>query len=407
MPAVSEVVVPARVAAGAGGGGLGDGLPDPLRAGLGQVEAWADAAAGEPVWRLGDAGLSEALGRIGRVRAVMAALELALVGEVVSRGTASAEGFSVVDWVRRAVGSRAPLPPVGQVSAVVTVARAVADRVPGSGDVAAGVASTALPVGKAAQIVRFAVQAGKVADEEDLREWVAGFVVGASDELPGVGAGPGGDGEDGDGEASGGEAGDGARRGAGESGDGDGDGEGEDGAGGDGVGGEGVDGHRVGEESVGRGPCRGVEERELARHLARAARLVKPARDLEDLERRQRLARSLTRTDGGLSESGMASYRMVLDPEGAAVVDSAVAALSAPRRAADGGLEPGALLDPRSAATRRADALLDLVGRAVAAGGALAGPVSSPTDPSDSGHPGHPAHPADRADRAGGPGGSG
>ncbi|MEO3935369.1 DUF222 domain-containing protein [Dermatophilaceae bacterium Soc4.6] len=305
----------------------------------GQVVAWLEStqgvAGGAPVWRLGDAGLGEVLGRVGRARALLAAAEVALVTEVVERGTASAAGFSVVDWVRQAEGRAAPLPGVREVSAVVSVARAVVERRVGSQAVAAAVASTALPVGKAAQVTRFVEQVRTVADPEGLLEWVAGLVAGASDDLPSSAAPA-------DGAAA-------------------------------------HEGADSGEDLVttGGGRCRGVDERELAAALRQAVRLVRPVRDLEDLERRQRLGRGLTRTDGGGSESGMAHYRMTLDPEGAAVLDAAVSALSAPRRLADGALEPGEMSDPRSAATRRADALLDLVGRAVTAGaGGAAGAES-------------------------------
>src|SRR5690606_41232527 len=56
---------------------------------------------------------------------------------------------------------------------------------------------------------------------------------------------------------------------------------------------------------------------------------------------------------------GGTEYRLVLDPEGAATIDAALAALSEPRPGPDG------TRDPRPAARRRADALLDLVTRAV------------------------------------------
>ena len=70
------------------------------------------------------------------------------------------------------------------------------------------------------------------------------------------------------------------------------------------------------------------------------------------------------------SEPGMVSLRGVLDPEAAAVIKSAVDPLSVPCPTKDKHghtLEP----DPRTHATRRADALLEIVARGVAAGDRL------------------------------------
>ncbi len=103
-----------------------------------------------------------------------------------------------------------------------------------------------------------------------------------------------------------------------------------------------------------------LSERELATAIRYAARLLKPSARLEREEDALRRARSLVKRPG---PAGLAEYRLVLDPEGAAVVDSAVAALSAPAPGPDG--EP----DLRLASLRRADALVDLVARAVASPG--------------------------------------
>ena len=73
----------------------------------------------------------------------------------------------------------------------------------------------------------------------------------------------------------------------------------------------------------------------------------------------RRAHRSLVKGPGPV---GMWRYTLVLDEEGAAVVDAAVDALAKPRRDADTGE-----LDSRTPAARRADALLDLVSRAVSA----------------------------------------
>ncbi|WP_068254668.1 HNH endonuclease signature motif containing protein [Janibacter corallicola] len=104
----------------------------------------------------------------------------------------------------------------------------------------------------------------------------------------------------------------------------------------------------------------GMSERELAVAISRTSRLLKPEKDLEKDEERARRGRTLYKSEG---PAGMSRYRLLLDPEGAAVLDSALAALSEPVKGEDG--EP----DLRSAAQRRADALVDIVGRGVASPG--------------------------------------
>jgi len=105
---------------------------------------------------------------------------------------------------------------------------------------------------------------------------------------------------------------------------------------------------------------RGLSSRELARAIRFAAQLIKPASDLENDEQRRRLGRALHKSTG---PAGMSTYRVVLDAEGAAVIDAALTALSAPVKGPDGEL------DPRPAATRRADALLEVVRRGVSSPG--------------------------------------
>ena len=100
-----------------------------------------------------------------------------------------------------------------------------------------------------------------------------------------------------------------------------------------------------------------LTERELATALRYAARFLRPAALLEREEQSLRAARSLTKRPG---PAGLAEYRLVLEPEGAATVDAALAALCGPVPGPNG--EP----DLRPASQRRAEALVDLVGRAVA-----------------------------------------
>ena len=104
----------------------------------------------------------------------------------------------------------------------------------------------------------------------------------------------------------------------------------------------------------------GLSERELAVAISSTSRLLKPEKDLESDDERARRGRTLYKSEG---PAGMTRYRVLLDPEGAAVLDSALAALAKPVKGEDG--EP----DPRPAAQRRADALVDIVGRGVASPG--------------------------------------
>jgi hypothetical protein len=101
----------------------------------------------------------------------------------------------------------------------------------------------------------------------------------------------------------------------------------------------------------------GLTERQLRTAIGYAGALLRPARDLERDEESLRRGRSLTKRRG---PAGLAEYILRLDPDGAATVDAAVAALAAPVPGPQG--EP----DMRSAAHRRADALLTVVGRGVA-----------------------------------------
>jgi hypothetical protein len=86
---------------------------------------------------------------------------------------------------------------------------------------------------------------------------------------------------------------------------------------------------------------------------------LRPDRLVEDEAGVRRAMRSLVKGAGPL---GMWRYTLLLDEEGAAVVDAAVDALAKPQPDARTG-EP----DPRTPAARRADALVELVARAVSA----------------------------------------
>lgn len=161
-----------------------------------------------------------------------------------------------------------------------------------------------LPLGKADQLVRFEEHVSRVADPVELAETVAILLEGARDDVLEVGSGE-------------------------------------------------------------RGPAQrvaGLSEKELAVAITRAGRLLRPDADLEGDDRREKAGRALFRSEG---PAGMTSYRVVLDSEGAAVVDGALAALSAPVTGPDGER------DERSAAQRRADALVEAVRRGVSSPGEM------------------------------------
>lgn len=101
----------------------------------------------------------------------------------------------------------------------------------------------------------------------------------------------------------------------------------------------------------------GLSERQLAVVIRHTANLMEPDRLVEHDADVRRAHRSLTKGRGPM---GLWRYTMVLDDEGAAVLDSAVDALAKPLPDPETGER-----DPRAPATRRADALLELVRCAV------------------------------------------
>lgn len=107
----------------------------------------------------------------------------------------------------------------------------------------------------------------------------------------------------------------------------------------------------------------GLSEREVAVMVRRTGDMLKPDRESEGDAERARRHRSLVKSKGPV---GLWRYSMLLDDEGAAVVDAAVDALAKPVPDPETGER-----DPRSAETRRADALVELVRRASSAPEAL------------------------------------
>lgn len=298
------------------------------------------------LWQATEEELAEGLAAIGRARAVLEAAEVALVREGIGRGVPQGQSWSDTDWVAVSEGRSAPRPPVRHVASVVRVARAglragsalvdpaLSDPSPddeggtatlrpdapeqvaeeatpaewgeqsppaGLAGVLADLEDGRLPLGMADQLVRFHEGMRRVADPE-LLEADLGVLLGAArDEV--VRTGPGG---------------------------------------------------RV----SGRVP--GLDERELAAAITQTTRMLSPAKDLAADDERARSARSLTsHTDA----SGLTRYKLVLDAEGAAIIDAAVAGLSKPVK------DPDGERDPRPATRRRADALVSIVGRGVSSPG--------------------------------------
>ncbi|WP_277453554.1 HNH endonuclease signature motif containing protein [Janibacter sp. DB-40] len=286
------------------GYGTAPGLRDALRSLL------QGAGGGGELWRLGDAEVADALAVVGQARALLEIAEVDLVREGLQRGLPGESSWSPADWVTRSEGQRAPDPSVRHTASVVRVARAgtaLAGRYATRASEAVGAMREAfeegdLPLGKADQLARFHAQVAPVADEEMLEEDLGALVAAAKDDV--VATGP-----------------EGRRR------------------------------ERV----------RGLGEKELAVAITRTGRLLKPEKESEDDDRRAKRGRSLTKSQG---PAGMSLYRVVLDPEGAAVVDAALAALSGPVKGPDGEA------DERPATQRRADALVEIIRRGVASPGA-------------------------------------
>ncbi|HEX6056983.1 MAG TPA: DUF222 domain-containing protein [Intrasporangium sp.] len=102
--------------------------------------------------------------------------------------------------------------------------------------------------------------------------------------------------------------------------------------------------------------------RELNRVAAHARAALQPPSELDRQDAGRRLGRALSKT---ASTADYTQYRLRLDPEGAAVLDAAIDPLARPRP--DLGWTGDTAADPRTPAARRADALLELIARAVAA----------------------------------------
>ncbi len=274
-----------------------------------------------PTWCMPEAGVGDAIEQAQAVRELAHSLCAVLAGEVTARGLGAQEGLSRNDWV----AAHAPVLE-GAGAAELTAVGAVLGE-PRWRELAQKVRSGAATVAKAAVVVRFHDDVVAVAEREHLDAVVDAMV----DQVEVLGV------------------------------------------------------------------------REL-RRLVRQARVgLRPPEQVEDEEARLRAGRALSRVG---RSAGLVEYRLRLDPEGAAVLDAAIDPLARPRPDLDwsghlppyrhpvcghpiqptgqGGV-PGHAdsdtnpheggcrtcaetpADPRLPAARRADALLELVGRAVAA----------------------------------------
>lgn len=292
--------------------------------------------------RVGESDLIEGLKAVARTRAALDRVEVELVREALTRGLPSQTALSAINWVRTTEGGAVPPPDAGHAARVVRIANAAALDPDAVTDrtittfYAGGLSAT-----KTDQVLRLVADVHKVTDESQLAEVVeamrAGSVDGPDplapatddtsarvdgdesdtydDRLPGrnpavpswvTGMAP------------------------------------DPAAGPDGRGAMGPAGW-------------GLTSRELGKAINYTRRMLKPADLLLEEQAAAKRGRALHVLPG---PGGLSEYRLTVDDEGAALIDAAVAALSRPTATtADGGV------DLRSAAHRRADALLMVIQR--------------------------------------------
>lgn len=264
------------------------------------------------MWQAPDGDMGEALALIGEIRQLTEVAEVALAREGIGRGLPAEEAWTAHDWVSVSEGRRAPRPAAGHVSTVVRMAQAGGTPAAALGHALPG-ATEDEDAGGAAAVVRTFYRGelplGKadrlVRFHESVRR-VADPELLESDLLTLLG---------------------GAK-----------------------------------DDVVRPGPRRihGMDDKKLAAAITMTARMLRPDKDLSEEDERQKASRSLTKTGG---PCGMTRYTALMDPEGAAVIDAALAALSAPVKG------PRGERDERSPARRRADALISIIGRGVSSPG--------------------------------------
>jgi hypothetical protein len=311
-----------------------------LSAALGVADALAESTPNR-VWALSDDEVRLAMTALGVVHTSLAAVTVAVVAEAKRRGLGSGEGWGAVDWAR----AHAPLLPTRMLLDLDVVAGAADD--PRMAQVIQGVLAGVDPVPAGARGESARAGDRSATGDEDGATGDGGGAPGGGAGAPGDGAGASGDGElAGDPPVEVLPVGKAAQL---------------------------IRFHRsvrgladpVCLEEVTRtlqccaGGPDGLSEKELAVAIRHAGNLLRPDRWVEQDADLWRAHRSLVK---GVGPVGMSRYTLLLDDEGAAILDAAVDALAKPQPDADTG-EP----DPRSPAARRADGLLDLVARAVGA----------------------------------------
>ena len=259
-----------------------------------------------PTWSLPESQVAEVIGHAQAVRELSQSLTAVLAREADARGLGADEGLSRADWLRSrasAGGVAGPGGLDGSGAAAVTLVAAAMNE-PRWARLAERVAAAEVPVAHAAAIVRFHDDVARIADP--------GHLTGIVDSMV--------------------EA------------------------------------------------CDVLTARELGRLISHARATLKPPAELEAEEAGLRLGRALRRVR---SSAGFTVFELRLDPEGAAILEAAIDRLSRPRpdlelgpgsdagetaRASAGAASlPAGEKDPRTAAARRADALLEIIGRGVAA----------------------------------------
>ena len=268
-----------------------------------------------PTWSLPEAQVGEVIGHAQAVRELSQSLTAVLAREADARGLGADEGLSRADWLRAtASGGVAGRGLEGPAAAAVTRVGAAMNE-PRWARLAERVAAAEVPVAHAAAIVRFHDDVARIADPDHLTG-ILDSMVEACDVLTG---------------------------------------------------------------------------RELGRLISHARATLRPPAELESEEAGLRLGRAFRKVR---SCAGFTVFELRLDPEGAAVLEAAIDRLSRPRPELGLGLGLGQAdgadtsvgdgggaanhtagaanhaageRDPRTAATRRADALLEIIGRGVAA----------------------------------------
>ncbi|HLS26551.1 MAG TPA: DUF222 domain-containing protein [Beutenbergiaceae bacterium] len=279
---------------------------------LGQMRQGLDALAAGQWWQVGEPELLQVLALVGRVRHELARVEAHATGQAIARGLPKDRGMGAVDFLTQAQSQEAPAPPPGHAAMMDRLGRALHDQDEPLRETLAGFEAGLINPTRAGAIVRFHHDVAAHSEPEPLSETMATINGGALDRVEEP-----------------------AETDPGEY-------------------------DPLARQDRNQGPVRrrGWSDRELGVVLRHAKRVIKPAKEQEDDERRDRSFRTLYALPAGES---MTEYRLTVEPEAAAVIEAALTALSTPQKDEDG--NP----DPRSAPQRRADAVVEAIQRGVSA----------------------------------------